>query len=260
MTHHDVAFDIRVVEALNLATLPACLRDESEAWLLLERLRWQDGAPVCPHCGTQDPRHYFIASRSDQRTTRAGNVSFRRPWKCRDQDCRRQFSVLVGTIFEDSKLPVSKWLLALPPHGRGQNGISALELQRHLGIAYATAWFALHRLRAAVGREPLASLLSGTVVVDETSVGGNSKNRHRQGRRPGQYVAEHGKGRDGKKDKTPVVALICKEAGEARTRAVTVVNRDALRPAITEDVELATTVLPTDKNFGYWPIGREMAP
>ncbi len=211
------------MEQLNLASLPTYLSDEEEAWLLLERLRWQDGAPVCPHCGTKDENHYYLAARSGHRKTRVKNISYRRIWKCRDKDCRRQFSVLVGTIFEDSKLPVSKWLLALYLCGAAKNGISALELQRHLGVAYATAWFVLHRLREAMTREPVASLLSGTVVSDETWVGGKPRNRHQQGR-PSR-LPEGGKGRAGwPKNKTPVLALISKETGECRARVVTEVT------------------------------------
>ena len=170
------------MEALNLATLPKYLSNEASAWELLERLRWPDGQPVCPHCGTKDSRHYFIAAKSGERKTKAGYVTYRRLWRCRDKACRKQFSVMVGTIFESSKIPASKWLLAMWLMRAGKNSISALELQRHLGISYQTAWFLCHRLREAMQREPVFSLLSGTVVADETFVGGAPKNRHQQGR------------------------------------------------------------------------------
>jgi transposase-like protein len=171
------------VETLNLSTLPKYLSDEAEAWLLLERLRWgAEGTQVCPHCGSIG-EHYFISAKSGTRETRMGNKSYRRLWKCRD--CKTQFSVLVGTVFESSKVPVSKWLLALWLMGAGKNGVSALELQRHLGVAYQTAWFIGHRLRESMTREPLAGMLSGTVVADETFIGGKPKNKHRQGQTPG---------------------------------------------------------------------------
>ncbi len=242
-------------EALNLATLPKYLTDEAEAWTLLERLRWPDDEPVCPHCGTKDAKHYYISAKSGERVTKAGNVSYRRIWRCRDKACRKQFSVLVGTIFESSKLPVSKWLLALYLTSAAKNAISALELQRHLGIAYQTAWFVLHRLREAMTREPLASLL-GTVVADETWVGGKPKNRHRQGR-PAR-LPEGGRGRAGTpKDKTPVLALIEKESGQARTRIVTDVTGPTLRKHISEQVDMAGSVLHTDGHKGYRELGRE---
>jgi len=138
------------MEELNLATLPKYLSDEASAWELLERLRWPDGEPVCPHCGTKDAKHYFISAKSGERMTAKGKVTYRRLWRCRDKACRKQFSVTVGTIFESSKLPASKWLLAMWLMGAGKNSISALELQRHLGISYQTAWFLGHRLREAM--------------------------------------------------------------------------------------------------------------
>jgi transposase-like protein len=201
------------MESLNLATLPKYLSNEAAAWELLESLLWPDGEVVCPHCGVIDPKHYFIASRSGERKTRTGQTSYRRLWKCRH--CSKQFSVLVGTIFESSKIPVSKWLLAMWLFNAGKNGVSALELQRQLGIAYQSAWFMAHRLREAAKREPLASLWSGTVVSDETRVGGAPKNRHAH-RRVGS--------KQGLTDKTPVVALVHKESGQVRTRVVTKVN------------------------------------
>jgi transposase-like protein len=144
---------------LVLASLPKYLADEASAWQLLERLRWK-GTPVCPHCGTISPDHYFIAARSGSRTTAKGSTSYRRIWKCREKGCHKQFSVLVGTIFESSKIPVSKWLLAIWLMNAGKNGVSSLELQRQLGIgSYQTAWFMNHRIREAMKREPLAALL-----------------------------------------------------------------------------------------------------
>lgn len=241
------------MEQLNLAQLPKYLSDESAAWELLERLRWSDGVPVCPHCGTKDPGHYFLKAKAGTRETSTGQASYRRLWKCREKACRRQFSVLVGTIFESSKVPVSKWLLAIWLTGAGKNGVSSLELQRHLGIAYQTAWFMSHRLREAMRRDPVASLLSGVVVVDETWVGGAPKNRHQQGRpRP-----KTGKGLAGMpKDKTPVMALIAK-GGEARTRVITDVKAPTLRKALTEEVDLATTTLHTDGHKAYRQVGRQ---
>lgn len=201
------------MEQLNLASLPKYLTYEPAAWGLLERLRWPEGQVVCPHCGVMDPKHYFIAARSGERKTRTGATTYRRVWKCRH--CSKQFSVLVGTIFESSKVPVSKWLLAMWLFSAGKNGVSALELQRHLGIAYQTAWFMAHRLREAVTREPLAALWSGTVVSDETWVSATPRNRH---------TNERVGAKQGHADKTPVVALVHKESGEVRTRVVTKVN------------------------------------
>jgi len=246
------------MEALNLATLPKYLSDEASAWQLLERLRWPDGVPVCPHCGTKDSKHYFISAKSGERKTKAGAVTYRRLWRCRDKACRKQFSVMVGTIFESSKIPASKWLLAMWLMGAGKNSVSALELQRHLGISYQTAWFLGHRLREAMQREPVFSLLSGTVVVDETFVGGAPKNRHRQGR-ASRLPSGAGSRKGPMYDKTPVVALISKETGEARTRVVADVTGATLRKAIAQDVDMPNTVLHTDGHSGYKWFRSEMA-
>ena len=236
------------MEPLNLATLPKYLVDEAAAWELLERLRWPEGQVVCPHCGVIDPQHYFISARSGERKTRTGQTTYRRLWRCRH--CRKQFSVLVGTIFESSKIPVSKWLLAMWLFNAGKNGVSALELQRHLGVSYQTAWFLGHRLREAATREPLSNLLSGTVVADETWVGGEPKNRHAN-KRVGS--------KQGLTDKTPVVALVHKESGEVRTRVVANVNGENLRRVLTDHVDPATTHLHTDSANVYTPIGQEFA-
>lgn len=244
-------------ETLNLATLPKYLSDEAEAWALLERLRWPTGEPVCPHCGTV-ASHYFISAKSGQRKTRTGNVTYRRLWKCSEKACGKQFSVMVGTVFESSKVPVSKWLLALWLIGAGKNGVSSLELQRHLGVAHQTAWFIGHRLREAMTREPLAALLSGTVVADETWVGGKPKNKHQQGR-PRTY----GPGGPGKRGapqagKTPVLALIEKD-GQARAKVITSVTGASLRKAMQGEVDVPNTTLHTDGWAGYKQISGEFA-
>jgi len=233
------------VEPLNLATLPKYLSDEASAWQLLERLRWPGGEPVCPHCGTKDAKHYFISATSGERRTAKGHVTYRRLWRCRDKACRKQFSVMVGTIFESSHMPASKWLLAMWLMGAGKSSVSALELKRALGVSNQTAWFLGHRLREAMKREPVFSLLSRTVVVDETFEVGAPKNRHRQGR-PSRLRSGAGSKSGPAYDKTPVMALISKETGEARTRVVADVRRHALRMAIAEEVDLPNAVLHTD--------------
>ncbi len=236
------------MERLNLSQLPKYLSDEAAAWELLERLRWPEGQVVCPHCGVIDKDHYFISSRSGERKTRTGATTYRRLWKCRH--CHKQFSVLVGTIFESSKIPVSKWLLAMWLFNALKNGVSALELQRHLGVAYQSAWFMAHRLREAMTREPLASLVTGTVVADETWVGGAPKNCHAN-RRVGS--------KQGLTDKTPVVALVHKESGNVRTRVVANVNGKTLKKVLAETCIPEETHLHTDSSNTYTTLGRAFA-
>jgi transposase-like protein len=124
-------------------------------------LRWPRG-PVCPQCGHK--QHYYLASQ--------------RRWKCKN--CARQFSVKVGTIFEDSPLPLDKWLCALWMLVNCKNGVSSYEVHRGLGITQKSAWFVLHRLRLALQHGSLVKIGgNGTEVeVDETFVGGKARNMH----------------------------------------------------------------------------------
>jgi transposase-like protein len=236
------------MEALTLSKLPKYLVNESDAWELLERLRWPNGEVVCPHCGVVSEAHYFISSRSGERKTAKGTLTYRRLWRCRE--CKKQFSVLVGTIFESSKVPVSSWLLAMWLMAAGKNGVSAKELQRHLDITYQTAWHMCHRFREAMTREPLAALWANTTVVsDETWVGGAPKNRHASKRMNVQGLT----------DKTPVVALVNKKTGEVRTRVIPKVNGENLAEMLNETCIPATTHLHTDSAKVYPPLGKSFA-
>jgi transposase-like protein len=115
------------------------------------KLRWPNG-PVCPKCGC----------------TEYSYLTTRRLWKCKA--CKKQYSVKLGTIFEDSPLGLDKWLPAVWLVANSKNGISSHELARSLGVTQKSAWFMLHRIRLAMQTE--SSLLSGEVEVDETFVGG----------------------------------------------------------------------------------------
>jgi transposase-like protein len=118
---------------------------EQRAVSLIERRAWPDG-PICPHCGGTR-RIYALTGRS----TRVGLR------KC--GDCRRQFTVRIGTFFEGSHLPMHKWLLAIFMMCSSPGGVSARRLQKSLQVSYKTAWLMCQRIRAAKTREPLASML-----------------------------------------------------------------------------------------------------
>jgi transposase-like protein len=206
------------------------LRDDADAYKFLEELRW-DGAPVCPHCEATEP--YFLTPKNGQtRSTRTGSESQRRVWKCRK--CRKQFSVLTGTIFHGTKIPLRTWVMVIFEMASSKNGVAAKEIERKYGLTSKSAWFMMHRIREAMRREPMAGLLSGRVVVDETYIGGKPKNRH--GHDPRKRMM-------GQTDKTPVVALISRDTGEVRGKAVTNVTADNLHEAIKGEVDPKLTIL-----------------
>ena len=231
----------------------------------MEQIRWPNG-PSCPHCGNED-RCYYLQPKNGVRRTRTGAVSHRRLWKC--GACRKQFSVLVGTIFEDSKVPLSKWLLAVYLMTASKNGVAAYELHRTLGITNKTAWFMCHRIREAMTADPLAGMLSGTVVADETFIGGSDRNRKKRDRHPrientdtpirvvpGQRQKRSAGGHD---RKVPVLSLIDTETGEVRSRVVTDVTGATLRKTIAENVDMGNTVLMTDEGAQYRVMRSELA-
>ena len=137
------------------------------------KLRWPNG-PVCPRCLGRE--HSYLTTR--------------RLWKCKA--CKKQFSVKVGTIFEDSPLGLDKWLPAVWPAANSKNGISSHELGRALGITQKSAWFMLHRIRLAMQNDN-AEKMTGIVEADETYVGGRAQNMHGYRRRKysGRAGGEH---------------------------------------------------------------------
>ena len=124
----------------------------------LEAMRWPDG-PHCPNCGAKGP--YRI-----QRKAKTKNI-VKTLYKCRSKDCRKQFTATVGTIFEDSHIPLSKWFAAIYLMCASKKGISAHQIHRQLDIAYKSAWFMCHRVRAAL-QDKSFPLLAGTGEADET--------------------------------------------------------------------------------------------
>jgi transposase-like protein len=212
-------------DEINLISLAQDYADEDKARSLLESFRWPNG-PVCPHCkndGKEKPNSKLTAKPDSKRGVRAG-VYF-----C--GACRKQFTVKVGTVFEDSHIPISKWLMAIFILCSAKKSISAHQMHRMLGVTYKTAWFMCHRIRYAMGVGPNAPKLTGTVEVDETYVGGVGDMKTKILR------------------KTPVVALIERD-GIMRTKVVSNVTQKTLRKAITECVDKGA-MLNTDDSLVY---------
>jgi len=215
---------------INSSTLAKHVSDEVAAWALVEHLRWPVGEPICPHCGALGAAAY-LAPKNGNRTTSTGKVTYRRVWKC--GACAQQFSALVGTVMQDSKIPLSKWLLAMHLLCSGNDGVSAHELRRQLGITYKSAWFMAHRLRYAMAPEAYDGQLQGTVEADETYIGGGVR------RADGSPLA----------NKTPVVTLIARD-GEVRSQAMKTVTRDNIGATLRQYAE-PQAVLMTDENAVY---------
>src|SRR5688500_14059393 len=149
----------------NLSALAKHYSDEDAAREFFEKLRWPNGV-ACPHCGGTDP--YTLTPKTTSK--KPGRKGL---YKCRA--CRKQFTGTVKSVFEDSRIPLSKWLLGLHLLASSKKGMSAHQLHRMLNISYKAAWFMAHRLRYAMSEGPLAMLLSGVVEVDETYVGGKRR-------------------------------------------------------------------------------------
>jgi transposase-like protein len=186
------------------------------------KLRWPDG-PVCPHCGGVE--HSFLSTR--------------RIWKCKA--CKKQFSVKVGTIFEDSALGLDRWLPAIWLAANSKNGISSHELARALGTTQKSAWFMLHRIRLAM-QTGSVNKLSGEVEVDETYIGGKARNMHKHVR--AQRI--RGRGTTGKM----IVAGAVERDGEVRVSVIPETSREWMHKAVRANVEPGATVY-SDAHGGY---------
>lgn len=188
---------------------------ESESRQYLEGIRWPEG-PICPHCGNAE-KIYAL----NGKTTREGL------YKC--AACKKQFTVTVGTVMHRSHLTLQQWVMAFHLMCSSKKGISALQLQRELGIgSYEHAWFLCHRIRAAMEE---MNMLSGTVEVDETFVGGKGTMEERSTK------------------KTPVVAIV-ERKGKIQSKPIKNVTRKTLHEAI-KDTVLPDSRIMTDELHSY---------
>jgi transposase-like protein len=185
-------------------------------------LRWPTG-PVCPKC--EHKEHYYLASQ--------------KRWKCKK--CGKQFSVKVGTIFEDSPISLDKWLVALWMLVNCKNGISSYEVARDLGITQKSAWFVLHRLRLALHDKNFGKL-GGEVEADETYIGGAARFMHKDKK------ARH-KGATGWVGKVAVMGVL-ERKGKVRTSVLPNVYQFTLQGQVRDHVEPGSRVY-TDASSGY---------
>jgi transposase-like protein len=209
--------------------------DPDAAREFLEAKRWPDG-PVCPHCGVMGEAHRLEAA-----TEAKGKRHARKGlWKC--AACRKQFTVTIGTIFEDSKIPLQKWLHAIHMLCSSKKGISAHQLHRNLGVTYKSAWFMAHRIRWSMTQEPLSSKLDGIVEIDETYVGGRQRLTNYPSNDPGKKDRILGADRkpwDSKIGVAPhagmaIVMSLVQRGGKVRSMHMERVTAETLRPVLDE--------------------------
>ncbi len=209
-------------------TLTAAIRyysDEQTCINAVAAMRWENGKPTCPKCNTAqgNRKHYWLAAQ--------------KRWKC--YSCRKQFSVKVGSIFEDSALPLDKWMVALWMLVNCKNGVSSYELSRATGMGQKAAWFVLQRLRHTMN-ETHNEKIQGTVQIDECYVGGKPKNMHVSRR---QKIGQND-------HKTAIMGMLETNTRQVRAHVIPNAKRETLQKAILERVGFGAT-LHTDSWAGY---------
>lgn len=209
---------------VDLTTLMSKFSDEEQCRAYLEYLRWPDGVK-CLLCDS----------------TKLSRI-YTRPGMYACNACGYQFSVKVNTIFHDSHLPLTKWFLAVYLMSEAKKGVSALQLKRTLGVAYKTAWYLCHRIRAAVA-DADTTPLCGTVECDETFIGGKAKNMHKKDRER----RIQGRGTSGK---TMVLAAI-RRGGGVRLKVEERRERETLHAFIKGEISPKAERIMTDEWEAY---------
>lgn len=211
----------------NLLDIVKMFPTEKDCREYLVQLRW-GGKPVCQKCG-HDEKIYKI---NDGKT-----------YKC--SKCRQQFTVRLGSIFEDSPIPLQKWFMAIYLVTAHKKGISSCQLAKDITVTQDTAWFMLHRIRYAIKTKSFNRPLNGVIQVDETYVGGRNENRHLNKKK------KKTAGRSAN-DKTPVFGLLSQDT----VTAMVIPNGKAatIQPIIRDLVEKGSTVV-SDEYLGYHGLG-----
>jgi transposase-like protein len=206
--------------------------DENVCIDAVANLRWPNGVPVCPRCFHKE--HYWLASQ--------------KRWKCKK--CMKQFSVKVGTIFEDSPIPLSKWLLAMWMIANCRNGISSYEIHRAIGVSQKSAWFMLHRIRMLMHQPSwkVGKVGGGNseVEADESYIGGKLGNMH-SSKKAKLGMAEYG---GHWRSKTIVMGVLDRAKGQVRAEVIPFADRDKMHALVHKNVKIGSTLY-TDNHQGY---------
>lgn len=205
----------------SLLQLVNAIPDEQAAIDHFTAIRWKRTA-FCPYCNSTKIYHF-----SDKRTHKCG-------------DCKQRFSIKVGTIFEDTKIPLRKWFMAIWSITSNRKGVASTQLARDIGVTQKTAWFMLHRLRHAIRTQSFNRPLDGDIEADETFIGGKERNKH---------AAKRGK------DKKAIVLGMLERGGELRTTEIENLRMNVLRRPIWQNVADESNVI-TDDHKSYVGLDR----
>jgi transposase-like protein len=220
---------------LNLASMAEIFADEDKARAFLENLVWPNG-PICPHCGCTEV--YKLTGKPESKKPVRPGV-----YKCKK--CRKQFTVRIGTVMEESLIPIRKWLMAFHLITSSKKGVSSHQIAREVGITQKSAWFLNHRIREAMKKEPMASMLNGIVEVDETYVGGKP--------RKGDDKRKRGRGTT----KQPVLVLVERDGG-VRAKPIGNTTSKTLKNEIAINVAKEAIVM-TDELHSYFGLDKTYA-
>lgn len=206
----------------------AALPDDKACREYLELKIW-NGTPVCSHCGTVDENHYKLKVKGE----------FKGMYKCKH--CRERFTVTIGTMFEGSHIGLRKWFIAIYIFSLHKKGVSSHQLASDLGITQKSAWFLLHRIRQAFSQDK-GNTLSNIVEIDETFMGGESKNKHTNKKKKNERGGTM-------HDQQPVLGMRERD-GDVIAIVVPNRNKETLLPIILNTVEQDSTIM-TDEYTAY---------
>lgn len=210
--------------------IPAACADEKAAVEFMEKQRWGEH-PACPHCGDMD-----VYQMKDSKT---GERQANYRWRCRG--CKEQFTVRIGTVYEESRIPLRHWCYAFWRASTSKKGVSALEIKRHTGLSYKSALFLLNRIRFAMQDTPTGKL-NGDVEADEVYIDGKPRFKLF--------------GRQGPRGNKPAVVALVERGGRVRAKPVANVTGKTVKNFIRENVEKSARIH-TDESKVYLGIGKE---